>query len=524
MKNKILYMGTALAMLLCALVFLALGERTDVLRFHQHLEQPGEAELGACTVCEGKGGLCTHLPVIRIDTNGQKIPGAAILDKNLLVLAYETGPNGEEEIQANISTIEEENVWHHADDPATHSSSALIRYRGNTSRSFSKHSYSIKLIEQGEPELNRDLPLMGMNADSEWSLHGPFLDKTLLRNYMWMNISAEVMGYAPNVRLCELVLDGEYQGVYVLMETIREGEGRVDLTDYEPGDPICSYIVRIGSNLDPLKTIENFTYYTYRLDESKEMEVIYPGTMHQTQDVHDYICTDLSQAEYLLYSAQMNDGSRAYRDVLDVDSFVNYYILQEFLAVNDAFSESTYFYRDVRGKIHVGPVWDYNNVLDNFPRPVPMDELILAQRGWYGQLMTDKDFVERIIHRYNQLRQGVLSDEYLNTYLDETVAWLGSAVKRNYTVWGYSFDPQQLSRVEYRQPTISDVLKITRAYPEQNEQILNEWILKLNPADYDQAIQWMRESMLERGAWLDQNIDSLRQYCSDSKNATRILG
>lgn len=524
MKNKLLYLGTALAVLAGALGFTRLDQGTQAPRYHQHLEQPSEAELGDCAVCGGAAELCTHLPIIQIETGGQKIPGAAILDENLTAVAYETGEHGEEEIEAVVSTVEEEGVWHHADDPAAHSSSALIRYRGNTSRSFSKHSYSIKLIEPGAPERSQNLPLLGMSAESEWALHGPFLDKTLLRNYMWMNLSAEVMGYAPNVRFCELVLDGEYQGVYVLMETIREGDGRVDLTDYEPGNPMCSYIVRIGGKLNPLKTIDNFTYYTKRLEEKKEVEVIYPGTQYQTQAVHDYVCADFSEIERVLYSAQMNDGSQVYRDYLDVDSFVNYYILQEFLAVNDAFSESTYFYRDVRGKLHIGPVWDYNNALDNFLRPVPMDELILAQRGWFGQLMMDKDFVEQVITRYRQLRQGVLSDESLCAYLDETAAWLGRAAERNNEIWGYSFDPEQLSRVEYRQPAIRDMLELAQADPINYVTRMNALVSELNPDNYEQAIQWMRESMVERGVWMDAHMDSLRQYCADSKNATRILG
>ena len=117
------------------------------------------------------------------------------------------------------------------------SSQALFHIRGNSSRAFSKHSYRIKLVEDANPEQNRDLPLLGMTANADWALHGPFLDKTQLRNYMWMNISAEVMGYAPNVRFCELILDGEYQGLYLLMETVSMDSGRVELTDYREGDP-----------------------------------------------------------------------------------------------------------------------------------------------------------------------------------------------------------------------------------------------------------------------------------------------
>ena len=124
---------------------------------------------------------------------------------------------------------------------------------------------------------------------------------------------------------------------------------------------------------------------------------------------------------------------------------MNYYLVMELLANNDTFSASTYLYRDVRGKLHIGPVWDFNNALDNFIVPMPRRGFLLSQRGWFAQLMADEDFVERVIARWRELRSGILSDGALDAYIDGTVAWLGSAVDRNFEVWGWSFDPDQLS-------------------------------------------------------------------------------
>ena len=405
----------------------------------------------------------------------------------------------------------------------------MFRIRGNSSRAFSKHNYLIKLVEDGDTAQNRELPLLGMSADNEWALHGPFLDKTLLRNYMWMNLSAEVMGYAPDVRFCELLVNGEYQGVYVLMETNTQGEGRVSLTEYTRGDPVCSYIIRIGTHLEPLKSIENFTFYTGRLEEGSQVEVLYPTAPYQSREVHEYISADLSEIERLLYSAEMNSGSDKWREYIDMDSFVDYYVLQEFLAVSDAFTKSTYFYRDVRGKLHIGPVWDYNNVLDNFFRPVAAEGFILSQRSWYAQLMMDEDFVEAVIDRYSELRRGVLSDTRINAYIDEVTAWLGSAVERNYEVWGYTFDcdPNVMTQAEYRQPSmefVAEILESTEGDTALADALMYKAIREVNPASFDEAVEWMREYTARRGAWLDEHIGSLRQYCAESKNAPHILG
>ena len=520
MRSRIIFAVTALALLVCALGFSAAGSQTPVVRYHQHLEQPGEEQLGPCASCDGTA-LCTHLPVLRIDTGGQKIPGAAILDGTYQITGYETGDHGEAQILTSVETVEGEGVYHHGNDAATLSARAYLRYRGDTSRAFSKHSYLIKLVESDDPLQNRDLPLLGMEADNEWALHGPFLDKTLLRNYMWMNLSAEVMGSAPDVRFCELLVDGEYQGVYVLMETNTRGDGRVRLTEYTPGDPVCSYLVRIGTNTNPLKTVEPFSFYTARLEAGSCVEVLYPTALEQTEAVHDYVTADLSGIERLLFSADRDE----WEDVIDRASFVDYYILQEFLAVNDAFTKSTYLYRDVRGKLHAGPVWDYNNVLDNFFRPIEAEGFLLSRRGYFAPLMTDPDFVEAVIRRYRELRQGVLSEEYLNTYINETAAWLGGAVDRNYSVWGYTFDTEngRLSQAEYRQPALNDVARVIADHgygTEATSRWLMDEVRRLNPADHEQSMEWMRDYMNRRGRWLDRHIETLRQHCASSKTSS----
>ena len=189
--------------------------------------------------------------------------------------------------------------------------------------------------------------------------------------------------------------------------------------------------------------------------------------------------------------------------IMNYRQTVDYYILQEFLLNNDMFSRSTYFYRDVRGKLTVGPVWDYNNMLDNYIRTFASGRLYLANRGWYGALMKDEDFVERVLNRYQELRQTYLSDEYLTNYMEETIAYLGPAIARNDAVWGFSYDATNLTSLQRRRPEEGQTLE------------------EVNPSSYTQAVEWMEGFMLRRGAWLDENIESLRQYCHQSKTATQ---
>ncbi len=500
-------------------LFGILESHGGVARYHQHREEPAESELGKCEVCGGSDTLCTHLPIICIDTGGKKVPGAAIPDENGNLAAYERSDQGETEIPVKIQIIDGKNRWNHPTDAADTTATAMFRIRGNSSRYFAKRNYRLKLVSEEVPLteeallIKEEKSLLGMAKGSEWSLHGPFLDKTLMRNYMWMNLSAEVMGYAPEVRFCEVLIDKEYKGVYVLMEMIREGEGRIDLTDYNDGDAVFSYMVRIEpqkelqGEAENQKTIDNFCFYTMRMEINSQMEILYPGASHLTEQVKQYVEADLSETERRLYSREMAENPDSCWDYLDMESFADYYILQEYLAINDMFYASTYFYKDVRGKLHIGPVWDYNNAWNNFLRTMPESEFLLDQKGWYGQLMKSRKFVDYVTARYKSLRRGLLSEENIETYARDVEMWLGSAVDRNFEVWGYTFDADRLTVYERQRANAGEHLSIE----------------ELNPSGYEEAMDQMLDYARVRGRWLDRNMDALYQYCHPSKNANNMF-
>ena len=104
-------------------------------------------------------------------------------------------------------------------------------------------------------------------------------------------------------------------------------------------------------------------------------------------------------------------------------------------------SFSTYFYRDLRGKIGT-VVWDFNSAWDLYQEPLLEKQgFSLQNEFWYVPLFKSEDFVDQVIRRYHHLRRGVLSDDYLLDYIDDTTAYLGDAIRRNYEVWGYTFLP-----------------------------------------------------------------------------------
>lgn len=484
--------GAAAGAILAAALF-SINWDTGRVRFHQHLSCARQTEPQAVSIQPDE--FVSHLPVIEVDTGGQKIPGNWILDEEKIAVGTELSDNGEEMIPVGIRVVDSGEGNNRPGDDADLESNAMFRIRGNSSRNFSKKSYLIKLTNNVGEENPQEM--MGMGEHDTWALYGPFLDKTLLRNYMWMNISGEIMGYAPNVRFCEMFLDGSYQGLYLMMETVSRGTYRVDLEAYKPGAAYTDYIVRVDKANGDIRDLEVFSDYTMRLERSThnqtKLSVVYPSDVVLNEKICDYIEKDFSRFEKALYSSDYKSLSRGYRHYIDVDSFVDYYILQEFLCNNDMCNRSTYLYKDRLGKIHMGPVWDYNNVLDNYIRlDLDSSEFLFTDRLWYDRLLTDKEFNRQVRERYRQLRQTVLSEEYLMKYIDDTVEFLGDSIERNYAVWGYSFEAENLSSLERRFP------------------------LEKNPTDYKEAVENMKVFIRERGRWMDWNIDTLEQYCHPS--------
>ena len=202
MKYKVIGALACAFMLLISSMNLPYLISADTGRFHQHLEAKEKAP---CS--HNDDTFCTHLPLISIDTGGVEIPGKAIKEGHQTI-GYTTAEDGSDRIQAQIQVFDSEENNNHLTDTPGITSDMTIHVRGNSSRTFDKLGYRINLFDKnGE---NNPQPLLGMDAHHEWALHGPILDKTLIRNYMWYNIAGEIMEYAPNVRFCELVINGAY--------------------------------------------------------------------------------------------------------------------------------------------------------------------------------------------------------------------------------------------------------------------------------------------------------------------------
>ena len=491
MKGKSIYIGTLFIIVVVPMLFYFFG-KDGTERVYQHEVAPKEKET---SLAIDKKHFKSHLPIVTIDTKGQTVPGTPIYDKHGSHIGNETY-EGKDEITVNITIIDEEEGENSLKETPKVKSKALISYRGNSSRNFDKKSYNIELVDDAG-EKNPQV-VMGMSKHHKWVLNGPCLDRTLIRNYLIYNVAGSIMDYAPNVRFCELFKDGVYQGVYLMVEPITDGEGRIELKDPEQGAKQTSWIVRWDRKSKMYTPIYNFTYYTY-LSNVSGLDLRYPGEKNLTKERLQFVEDDISKIEKALYSYDLTDPKKGYRQYLDRESFVQYFIINEFFRNVDAGRFSTFYYKPLRGKVKT-VVWDFNNAADNYIN-YTFEEygFTLTDSPWFAMLIKDKGFVEHIIFEYHKLRKTYLSEEFLFSMIDDTVDYLGSAVDRNYEVYGYLFDQTKADRLNYLVP-------VSRNY-----------------TSYEESVAQLKQFIKKRGEWLDQNITTLYQYCHDSKNKDQLM-
>ena len=482
MKYKMIGIVSMICLLISGVVLTSAKSDNPNNRIHQHLTAQVTSE-----DCEGEEEFCTHLPLVIIDTDGKEIPGEPITNEFNEEIGYTTTADNESMLSAKISIISDETKTHHLTDEPDLESKILIRVRGHSSRFYDKKGYLVRLIDDSGNYRNEEV--MGMDAHYEWAMHGPYLDKSLIRNYMWYNIAGEIMDYAPNVRFCEVVLNGEYIGLYVMTETITNGEDcRVNISKPVAGLNQTGYVLRLdrGSN-NSMKNLDTFTHYSLR--NLQEIDIQYPRSGDLTPELINAIEQDFSNFEKSLYSFDYDTDNYGYFYDIHVSSFVDYFIINEFTTNYDAGWLSTYVYKDIGGKYNL-VVWDFNSSCDNYAFSTidPM-HFEIQHNIWYYMLTKDEDFVDKIIDRYRELRETYLSEEYLYNYIDETVAYLGDAIDRNFEIWGYSFE------------------EFTPLEP-----------IERNPKNFEEAVQQIKDFIHVRGVWMDENIEVLRQYSHESKN------
>lgn len=378
----------------------------------------------------------SNLPIVVVRTGGQEIPDDPRIIADMGIIHHPEGAR-------NRLT----------DGFGEYDGKIAIEIRGQSSQMFPMKSYGLGLRKATGGSLERSI--FGMPAASEWILYAPYNDKTLMRNFLAYTLSRNMGRWAANCRYVELVIDGDYKGIYVFMERIRRDAGRVDISKLsakdESGDALTGgYIFSLDkepngwwSSYPPLHAPDGPT---------PRFSYVYPKADDISPVQKDYLRRYVDSFETALFGPHHQDPQTGVRRYADLSSFIDYFLVNEVSRNVDAYRLSAYFHKDrnsIDRRIIAGPVWDFDLAFRNanfcsgsdvegwayrFNEVCPTDGAGLVP-FWWERLMADTQFLAALHCRWKALRQTTLSPRRVFCMIDSFALVVDEAQRRHFMRW-----------------------------------------------------------------------------------------
>jgi hypothetical protein len=332
--------------------------------------------------------------------------------------------------------------------------SALIRGRGNSSWTYPKKGFKLKF--------DKKQSMLGSEYEAKnWVFISNYGDKSLIRNMLAYDMSEAFYGLDFTVKheFIDVYLDGEYYGLFMMCDRIDEKEGRLGFDAPISENPAeMGYIIEIGMT-DRQGTGKDS--FSASRDKNRSYSVSFPDPDDPDfdPDVHLAYISDYVDQCLAALSAQDWD---LICELIDVDSFIDYYIIQELYMNKDCFWRSVHFYKEPGGKLHAGPLWDMDqglgNVSDLFgtyhKETTPTTDLgfadstynkskgtlwIASANTWYRRLVRNEEFIDLLCQRLVEYGPVIMdiakAAETDGTNPDSYYAKYGQAMERNFERW-----------------------------------------------------------------------------------------
>ncbi len=386
-------------------------------------------------------------------------------------------------------------------DPFTEYNGKIgIEYRGNYSLSLPQKPYSFELIDSIGNSI--DSTILGMPAESDWLLLANYNDKSFARNVLANDLFHDLGHYSVRSKYVDVVLDGEYQGIYLLAEKIKRDVNRVDISKLDTNELVGNnvtggYIFKVDywdntnswqSNYSPIGfpgLDVHFVYY-------------YPKPESIVLEQQTYIQNFINEFESVLYSPTFDDPNFGYRKYISTTSFIDYFIVNESARNIDGFKKSRFFSKDKDNfdgsikKLKAGPVWDFDWAFKDinpgsddgsgFIFNYPASDV--NSPGWYIRLLQDTVFANELRCRYEDYRRNKLSLPYLFAKIDSISAVVNESQEWHYLTWGHLSSPTGTPEVQ------------------------------APPASYAEEVQHLKDWLTRRIQWLDINMPGTLSGCS----------
>ena len=467
-------------------------------------------------VLQGQTLTSSNLPIIKVNTKGKTIMNEPKILADMELIYNGIG-------KTNYVT----------DKPTGYFGKTGIEFRGSTSQQFfPKKPYGFELWVDST-EKSRNVALLGMPEESDWVLNATYNDKTLMRDVLAYDLANRMGRYATRSRYCEMVINNKYEGLYILMEKVKRDKNRVDisslkLTDNTGDDVTGGYLLKIDKTEGSKSKLWNTTLTVNGVNYIIPIQIEYPKITDITDAQFNYIKNYVTEFENSLRRSDYLTPKAKWRDMIDIDTFVDYFLITEFTKNVDGYRLSTYFYKDKDskgGKLKMGPAWDYNlafgnaDYLDGYKTAgwqynvndlaIPARDLTFLSPTWWERLSVDSTFRYKASKRWEMLRKTALNPDRINAWMDSTANVLQEPRIRNNNRWtgvlGFKIWPNYYVGATYENETtwmkdwirqrtswLDSQLKVFGQPLANEEEIANKFRLRVfpNPTESETTIEY----------------------------------
>lgn len=312
-----------------------------------------------------------------------------------------------------------------------------IEIRGSSTQTLPKKQYSLTTLKADNTS-NNNVSIFGMPSENDWILNGLGFDPSLVRDYLAYYMSRELGNYASKTEYCEVVINGDYKGLYVFQEKIKSNENRVNVLKIEVTDNALPNIT--GGYITKADKTTGGDPVAFWMDETKFVHDL-PKPENATPEQTQYIEAEFNRMEDHAYDDDLEDG---YRTIIDVPSFVDFMLVNELCSNADVYQSSTFFHKDRGGKLRAGPVWDFNQGFGStFTNSSHVDQWQFNNGNrigppFWSYLFDNGDFKCYLSKRWNEVKASgkPLNKDVLITYMDNALTYISEAIPREQQRWG----------------------------------------------------------------------------------------
>lgn len=446
----------------------------------------------------------TNLPIVFITTGGRMIlMDDYILAQMKIIHNGEGSPNYADTVS-------------HPGQRIDYEGHIALKYRGNSSFNNSdKKPMAFRTLASNVLPANGGLKekvkILGMKKDNKWCFIAPWCDETMFRDVLTFELGRGWFDWVPDARLCEVIMDGTYYGVYVLCERMSGGKHRMNLNTpgEDDGDLTGDYHISVDHGYSPnhyytskhhpwqsLDGSQVATWYNikyeYKDPDYEEFAELPTGTL---QALH----SEIDKMEDSFMADNWLDEEEGYRSRIDVMSFIDYMLATELSMNIDGYRLSTHFYKrseqrrqtegiDPRWKLSL---WDFNIAWGNanYYGGERTDQwqymMNIYYQGddcpvpfyWY-RLLQDEAYMKSMKERWRDYRESTHATQKIMATIDSlsTLLKAGGATMRNEQAWGM-FDRSGIWPLPYYAENYDDAVSYLKDWTQQRLHFMDKQLL-----------------------------------------------